>query len=85
MSETVTIHAAKTHLSELIARVEAGEEIIIARRDKPVVKLVPVEKPARIQRVPGAMKHLIGEITDDAFAPLTDEELKQWFGEGVFD
>jgi prevent-host-death family protein len=39
----VKIHEAKTNLSKLIARVEAGEEIVIARDDKPVVKLTPVE------------------------------------------
>ncbi len=45
----VTIHEAKTHLSRLIAAVERGEEVIIARRDKPVVRLVmeKVEKPKR--------------------------------------
>lgn len=36
----VTIHEAKTHLSRLIAAVERGEEVVIARRDKPVVRLV---------------------------------------------
>ena len=39
MSETVSIHAAKTNLSKLVARAEAGEEIIIARGNKPVAKL----------------------------------------------
>ena len=45
----VTIHEAKTHLSRLIAAVERGEEVIIARRDKPVVRLVMEErqKPKR--------------------------------------
>jgi len=38
MSKTVTIHVAKTTLSQLIARVEAGEEIIIARDKQPVAK-----------------------------------------------
>ncbi len=37
------IHEAKTNLSRLIARAEAGEEIVIARADKPVVKLVLTE------------------------------------------
>lgn len=40
----VTIHEAKTQLSKLIAAVEAGEEVIIARRDKPVVRLVKEEE-----------------------------------------
>ena len=46
MKSQVTVQEAKTNLSRLIARVEAGEEIIIARRDKPVVKLVLVDEAA---------------------------------------
>ena len=47
---TVTIHQAKTQLSKLIARAEAGEEIVIARGKEPVVKLTPVvEKTAKRQ------------------------------------
>jgi len=37
----VNIHEAKTHFSKLVERVEAGEEIVIARNGKPVAKLVP--------------------------------------------
>jgi prevent-host-death family protein len=40
--ETVNIHDAKTHLSRLIERVEAGEEIVIARAGRPVARLVPL-------------------------------------------
>ena len=40
---TINMHDAKTQLSDLVARAEAGEEIVIARRNKPAVKLVPVE------------------------------------------
>ena len=40
---TVTIHQAKTNLSKLIARAEAGEEIVIARGSNPVVRLAPLE------------------------------------------
>ena len=47
MDEPISIHAAKTHLSRLIARAEAGEEIIIARGRKPVVKLVSLEAKPR--------------------------------------
>lgn len=39
---TINMHDAKTQLSDLVARAEAGEEIVIARRNKPAVKLVPV-------------------------------------------
>jgi len=50
---TVTIHQAKTQLSKLIAAVEAGEEVIIARRDKPVVRLVKEEAKKPKRRVLG--------------------------------
>jgi len=44
---TVTIHHAKTYLSALLRRVEAGEEIVIARGDDPVARLVPLEPEVR--------------------------------------
>ena len=44
---TVNIHAAKTRLSDLVARVEKGERITIARAGKPVAQLVPVPKGSR--------------------------------------
>jgi prevent-host-death family protein len=76
MEEPISIHAAKTHLSRLIARAEAGEEIIIARGRKPVVKLVPIApKP---KRVFGAMK---GQFTvgPEFFEPMSEEELALWY------
>ena len=52
MAETVVnIHAAKTQLSQLVARVEKGERITIARAGKPVAQLVPAPKPKR-RRLP---------------------------------
>ncbi len=50
--ETVNIHDAKTHLSRLLARVEAGEEIVIARAGRPVARLVPL-RDDRAPRTPG--------------------------------
>ena len=50
MGEPISIHAAKTHLSRLIARAEAGEEIIITRQGKPVAKLVAV--PQALKQLP---------------------------------
>jgi prevent-host-death family protein len=76
---TVTIHAAKTQLSKLIARVEAGEEVIIARRDKPVARLVPVE-PGRPKRRFGSMKGKVW-VGPEFFEPLPEEELRLWEGE----
>ena len=49
----VTIHEAKTQLSKLIAAAERGEEIIIARRDKPVARLNAVETYTGITRIGG--------------------------------
>lgn len=49
----VTIHEAKTQLSKLIAAVERGEEVIIARRDKPVVRLNAVEEFPGKSRIGG--------------------------------
>jgi prevent-host-death family protein len=75
--KTVNIHEAKTNLSALIAAVEAGEEVVIARANKPVVKLVAME-PKPVQRIPGLHK---GEfyMADDFDAPLPDEF---WLGNG---
>lgn len=72
----VTIHAAKTHLSQLIARVEAGEEIVLARGKEPVARLVPI-RPVTAQRQFGALK---GKVTvgPEFFEPLPEDELKAW-------
>lgn len=75
----VTIHAAKTNLSQLIARVEAGEEVIIARGDKPVAKLVPLEKP-KPKRVAGKWADRVGPLGPEFFEPLPQEELDAWEG-----
>ena len=76
MSKTHSIHAAKTHLSRLVERAEAGEEVVIARGNKPVVKLVPTgaEQP---RRKFGAMKGR-ARVTRAFFGPLPDNELSAW-------
>jgi len=70
----VTIHKAKTNLSRLIERACQGEEIIISRGAKPVVRLVAIEEK-REERQPGAWKGKVS-YSDDAFAPLTDREVE---------
>lgn len=85
--KTVNMHEAKTQLSDLVARAEAGEEVIIARRNKPVVKLVPVEAaggpsirearkraPARFARLRATMRE------SDWLAPLPEDEMQAWEG-----
>lgn len=51
----VNIHEAKTHLSRLVERVEAGEEIVIARAGRPVARLVPYQARTK-PRTPGIWK-----------------------------
>ena len=76
---TVTTHEAKTHLSKLLAKVEAGESFVIARGAKEVAMLTPLptaDKPPRPK-----VGEILGEPFDfskDAFAPMTEEELKEW-------
>ena len=74
---TVNVHEAKTHLSRLLADVEAGEEVVIARNGKPVAKLVQIRE--RGKPVFGSMKGLI-ELDDSFFDPLPEEELRLWEG-----
>jgi prevent-host-death family protein len=73
--ESINIHDAKTHFSKLLARVHAGEEIIIAKAGTPYVKLVPLQ-PIR-KRKPGIAK---GKVTDAFFEPLPEAELQSWEG-----
>jgi len=74
----VNIHHAKTHLSKLIAQAENGEEVIIARNGKPVVKLVPVSKKTRKRSILGAG---IGKIwiSPDFDSPETNKEIEDLF------
>ncbi|MEW5981327.1 MAG: type II toxin-antitoxin system Phd/YefM family antitoxin [Acidobacteriota bacterium] len=68
--DMVNIHAAKTHLSRILERVEAGAEVVIARAGKPVARLVPFEAPPRPKRL-GLLKGRI-HIGADFDAPLPD-------------
>lgn len=72
----VTIDEAHGDLSRLLDRVEAGEEIVLARGDRPVARLVPIER-----RVPrrefGSMRGII-VVGAAFFEPLPAEELASW-------
>lgn len=75
----VNIHKAKTDLSKLIARVEAGEEIIISRRNVPVAKLVPVVPTQMSKRKAGALAHLYKGLPADLFLePIDTAEADSW-------
>ena len=74
---TVNIHEAKTNLSRLLAKVEAGEDVVIARNGTPVARLVPVQRLGKRQF--GSMKGRI-KLDDSFFDPLPEEELAAWEG-----
>ena len=79
MAEQVNVQDAKTRLSELLARVEKGEEITIARAGRPVARLVAIE--ALPPRELGFLS--LGDLTPDAFfEPLPEDELLLWEGKG---
>jgi prevent-host-death family protein len=76
----VPISKAKAELSKLVARACAGEEVIIARGKRPLVRLVPVERPVPRRRF-GALKGLV-HVDDSFFDPLPEAELRLWEGLG---
>jgi prevent-host-death family protein len=70
MTQSVNIAAAKAHLSALVDRAAAGEEIILSRAGRPVARLMPLEE--QTPRQPGARRHW--QIPDDLFLEPMDEE-----------
>jgi prevent-host-death family protein len=77
MTETVNVYDAKTHLSQLIARVEGGEEIILARHGRPVARLVPFTAKSK-PREPGIWRRKV-TISDD-FDEFTAADEREWYG-----
>ena len=69
----VDVHEAKTHLAQLLKRIDRGEEVIIAENGRPLARLVPLEAPP--PRKPGLLK---GTLGDAFFEPLPEEELELW-------
>ncbi|WP_029288422.1 type II toxin-antitoxin system Phd/YefM family antitoxin [Cellulomonas sp. HZM] len=70
---TVNVQEAKTRLSELLARVERGEEVVVARAGSPVARLVPIDTSWR--RPFGGLEF---EVPDSFSEPLPDDELAAW-------
>jgi prevent-host-death family protein len=73
-----TVHQAKTNFSRILKDVEAGQEVIVMRGKKPVARITAVEPPAEPTvpfRLMGAFPNI--RWTEDAFDPLTDEELRE--------
>ena len=75
MAKVVNVAEAKAKLSELLEAALRGEEVIIAKRGKPLARLVP-EKPRHRE-----LGFLDFDIPDSFFEPLPEEELAAWYGE----
>jgi prevent-host-death family protein len=73
--KSVNIHQAKTHLSALLAKVEAGEEIVIAKAGRPVARLVPAGGPA--ERELGWDREATFRIAED-FDEYIPEEFREY-------
>jgi prevent-host-death family protein len=71
-----TVHQAKTNFSRILKEVEAGQEVVVMRGKKPVAKVIAIEPAASRRDLAGAYARDI-HWDDDAFDPLTDEELIQ--------
>lgn len=76
----VTIHEAKTHLSRLLAAVERGEEVVIARRDKPIARLIATSKPVE-SRI-GGLAHRPYRMGEDFDNPRLNQEIADAFNGG---
>ncbi len=74
----VTMHKAKTNLSQLVADAEAGEEVIIMRDDVPAVRLVPVSQRKPVRKFGALAGKVI--VTSEFFETLPDAELSGWEG-----
>jgi prevent-host-death family protein len=78
--DIVNVHAAKTHLSELLARVEAGEEVVLGRAGRPIGRLIPF-RPTRAPRRFGGWRGRVW-LSDDFDAPLPESIDKAFRGDG---
>lgn len=79
--DIINVHEAKAHLSELLARVEAGESLVIARRNRPVAHLVPVVVEAEVKTPrPIGLAAGMGRVLPSFFEPFDDELLDLFEG-----
>jgi prevent-host-death family protein len=79
---TVSVYNARAEFSRLIERALAGEEIVITRRGKPAVRLVPVEDALQ-PRKPGALKGKL-ELPEGFFDPLPDDIIDAFYESRIF-
>jgi prevent-host-death family protein len=75
----INVHQAKAKLSELLDRVERGETVVIARRNKPVAELRPITRAPEKQRRPIGLAKGMGRVLPAFFEPMSEEELADWY------
>jgi prevent-host-death family protein len=80
MTIRVKVGEAKAHLSELLAKVEAGEEVVISRGDKPVAKLTHIPETSDRSDVAAAIERILAR--QQGRQPTTAEEIRAWIDEG---
>ena len=72
----INIHEAKTHLSRLVERVQAGEEIVIAKAGRPAARLVPIESARKPVKIGGLKPRT--PVPDD-FNTMFEKEIEALF------
>ena len=75
----VNMHEAKTHFSKLVELALQGEEVIIARSGKAVVRLVPVDDPGALRPVGLHQQETDADFVRRSLEPLSEEELALWY------
>lgn len=76
----VTVHQAKTHLSKLINKALDGEEVVIARRHKPMVRLTALARPRSSRRI-GGLKHWTKRKGGEFDAPKMNRAIERDFNQ----
>jgi prevent-host-death family protein len=77
MTITVKVHEAKTHLSDLLAKVEAGEEVVIARGNEPIAKLTRLQPRRRLDATIADIRAARSQAQ-----PVSAAEARAWIDEG---
>lgn len=79
MTAIVNVHEAKTHLSKLLDRAHAGEEITIAKAGKPYARLVKLDDTkVPFKRTPGGWPALAALVDDAMVSPINDDDMAAW-------
>jgi prevent-host-death family protein len=79
MPATVKIAELKAHLSEMVAKAEAGEEVVITRGNRPVARLAPLDETERAR---AALEEMLALRDSGRIKPVSQAEIRAWIDEG---